>query len=251
MRGTERSNKKSKPPFSLLLLLFLSSAFFTSLPSATQPVPYVIYGYVYYDSSPVEGANVTVINERTGEKLYDTTNKSGDYSIVLADMPSGWEYGDKIMVIARKGEYVGKKEVTVEEGTGNQQANIYLTPPSVADFNYTPLNPKINDTIRFYDKSTDNIVYRQWDFGDGNISNEKNPSHLYKKRGNYTVTLYIEDEFGRKDVKSVVLSVGIEKEENDTGQGGEEENKNNLYFIIIPVVLAIIVVVIIAIRILR
>ena len=48
-------------------------------------------------------------------------------------------------------------------------------------------------TIQFTDKSTGNVTAWAWDFNnDGSIdSTEQNPSHIYSKNGNYTVTLTI------------------------------------------------------------
>lgn len=45
--------------------------------------------------------------------------------------------------------------------------------------------------IQFIDKSIGDIKSWHWDFGDGNISNEKSPSHYYKKAGEWTVVLTI------------------------------------------------------------
>lgn len=58
-----------------------------------------------------------------------------------------------------------------------------------ADFkvNSTTGNPPL--TINFKDNSTGAILAYSWDFGDGNISNKKNPSNTYTQDGNYTVSL--------------------------------------------------------------
>ncbi len=46
-------------------------------------------------------------------------------------------------------------------------------------------------TTQFTDISTGEIKNRQWSFGDGETSVEKNPSHIYKNAGNYSVSLTI------------------------------------------------------------
>jgi len=43
-----------------------------------------------------------------------------------------------------------------------------------------------------------NIVSWHWDFGDGETSNEENPSHIYDRRGIYDVTLTVKDEGGQE-----------------------------------------------------
>lgn len=52
-------------------------------------------------------------------------------------------------------------------------------------------------TVRFTDRSTyNNVVSREWDFGDGATSNERNPEHVYTDAKKYSVTLTIGSESG-------------------------------------------------------
>lgn len=75
--------------------------------------PYPVYGYAYYrdvsgftEYIPAEEANVTLINNRTGEKLYTTVDEYGYYIIDLNEM--GWEDGDEFTIfINGTGEYYG------------------------------------------------------------------------------------------------------------------------------------------------
>jgi parallel beta-helix repeat protein len=46
-------------------------------------------------------------------------------------------------------------------------------------------------TVAFTDKSTGGVESRQWDFGDGSTSSERNPTHQYTATGIYTVTLKV------------------------------------------------------------
>jgi gliding motility-associated-like protein len=53
--------------------------------------------------------------------------------------------------------------------------------------------------VQFTDNSkagSGNIVSWQWDFGDGTVSTEKNPAHVYKAAGNAMVTLRVTNSFG-------------------------------------------------------
>lgn len=43
----------------------------------------------------------------------------------------------------------------------------------------------------------------QWDFGDGETSTEKNPTHIYKNPGEYDVTLTVTDSLGEKGIDKV------------------------------------------------
>ena len=50
-----------------------------------------------------------------------------------------------------------------------------------------------NGKVEFTDMSQatgDNIVGWLWDFGDGQKSNEQNPTHIYEKPGDYIVNSY-------------------------------------------------------------
>ena len=68
-----------------------------------------------------------------------------------------------------------------------------------------------NDPVNFYDNSYTDPNYNidltswEWDFGDGVMSNEQNPSHVYNYPGLYYVWLTIEDENGctHKTMKTI------------------------------------------------
>jgi gliding motility-associated-like protein len=47
----------------------------------------------------------------------------------------------------------------------------------------------------------------EWDFGDGNLSNEQQLTHTYQTEGSYNVTLSVENEYGCKDVYSLIANV--------------------------------------------
>jgi PKD repeat protein len=57
----------------------------------------------------------------------------------------------------------------------------------------------------FDDKSKDDdgsITTRQWDFGDGSTSSERNPSHSYASAGDFSVTLTVTDNGGATDTRT-------------------------------------------------
>ncbi len=54
-------------------------------------------------------------------------------------------------------------------------------------------------TVPFFDQSiagSGNIVSWQWDFGDGNVSNEQNPTHVYQSSGQFNVILTVKNSDG-------------------------------------------------------
>lgn len=65
------------------------------------------------------------------------------------------------------------------------------------------------------DQSTDDvgIATFNWDFGDGNTSQEANPVHIFTEIGEYTVTLTVIDEEGLQSTEELTIIVN---EENET-----------------------------------
>jgi len=62
--------------------------------------------------------------------------------------------------------------------------------------------------VQFNDDSENFPSERLWDFGDGNTSNLKDPSHQYTESGTYTVTLTATNDFGT-DMTTITVDVFI------------------------------------------
>ena len=115
------------------------------------------------------------------------------------------------------GTYTVTLTVTDDKGatdTISKQIEVLNEPPT-AYFKYEPTDKvKINEEVVFTDESTDKdgtIVNYTWNFGDGNLSYEKNPTHKYGKDGAYTVTLTVTDNDGATD--EATLTITVEKEQ--------------------------------------
>jgi len=65
-----------------------------------------------------------------------------------------------------------------------------------ADFSFTPAQPRPGDEVRFSDESTGEPTSWLWDFGDGQTSQQQNPSHTYTTSGSKTVTLVVSNSSG-------------------------------------------------------
>ncbi|WP_373495013.1 PKD domain-containing protein [Aquiflexum sp.] len=63
----------------------------------------------------------------------------------------------------------------------------------------------IDDPIRFNDLSTGGAIAWNWDFGDGNTSNEQSPVHVFGKKGNFLIKLTITNQFGCEDTFEMEL----------------------------------------------
>jgi PKD repeat protein len=75
-----------------------------------------------------------------------------------------------------------------------------------------------NNSVDFFSEiSGNNWPYTYlWDFGDGNTSNDKNPSHLYNQDGTYYVTLKVTDADG--NIKELYTQVEFNSEDGNTIQ---------------------------------
>ena len=81
--------------------------------------------------------------------------------------------------------------------------------PPVADFGYGTLRTRVT----FIDQSNDKdgtIVSWYWDFGDGQTSTNKNPSHWYRWYGTYTITLTVTDNLGAKKSHSETVTLATQ-----------------------------------------
>ena len=63
------------------------------------------------------------------------------------------------------------------------------------NFDYTPTSPTAGETITFNNRTINGDTY-EWDFGDGNTSTAKNPTHAYDSIGTYKVTLSAQPKNG-------------------------------------------------------
>ena len=68
-------------------------------------------------------------------------------------------------------------------------------PPS-SSFNGYPQSGDAPLTVNFSDNSGGVVDWRSWNFGDGNSSNDKNPTNVFSSAGNYSVTLIVSNSYG-------------------------------------------------------
>jgi len=73
-----------------------------------------------------------------------------------------------------------------------------------AGFSFTPAHPGPGDEVRFSDESTGEPTTWMWDFGDGQTSQEENPSHTYMTSGSKTVMLVVSNASGSDSAVKVV-----------------------------------------------
>ncbi len=142
-----------------------------------------------------------------------------------------WNFGDGsksyLQNPTHKYSKVGSYTVslTVKNAKGSNTVTktdyiIVITKP-VAAFSASPTSGKAPLKVKFTDKSTGTPTKWKWNFGDGTISREKNPTHQYTQKGNYKITLTVSNAAG----SNTITKTNFIKVTTDTRPGIYSENK--------------------------
>ncbi|MBE0634937.1 PKD domain-containing protein [Candidatus Bipolaricaulota bacterium] len=92
-----------------------------------------------------------------------------------------------------------------------REATLNVNPAPVVAFQISNFEPLELESVTFTDLSTDvggSMADWAWDFGDGTLSNERSPSHIYQQSGPMNVTLSVSDELGAEATAAAILHVG-------------------------------------------
>jgi PKD repeat protein len=117
-----------------------------------------------------------------------TYNKAGSYNVTLTvwNDPSGQPSSSK-----------------------TRPAYITATNSPIAGFTAYPTSGTAPLVVKFTDQSQGKPFRFYWKFGDGAVSTEKNPTHTYKRTGNYTVTQMVQNFAGSNTVvKQNLITLG-------------------------------------------
>jgi PKD repeat protein len=115
-----------------------------------------------------------------------------------------WSFGDgaesdqpsPVHVFAELGEYLVTLAVT-GAGTTSSVAHVVVVAEGFwVDFQWTPDPPRAGELVHFTDLSSGGVTGWLWWFGDGDISEEANPTHIYADPGVYAVMLTVVDDTG-------------------------------------------------------
>ncbi|MBN2392314.1 MAG: FG-GAP repeat protein [Anaerolineae bacterium] len=95
------------------------------------------------------------------------------------------------VVTFNAGTTLGQATVLATTGkiTGSARIQVSDAAPPQVDFTGTPLTGGVPLTVTFADLTLGLPNAWIWDFGDGNFSDEQDPTHVYTSTGIYTVTL--------------------------------------------------------------
>ena len=123
----------------------------------------------------------------------DQVSLSGNYLVSSSIKGANcWTPNQRIQVRIAEEELISNFEYQADLGGG-----IFL-PNDVAQM----LEP-----VNFTDLSTGDAIIWNWDFGDGNTSSSQNPTHIFTKKGLYTVSLTTIDSIGCISVIEKVIEV--------------------------------------------
>lgn len=77
-----------------------------------------------------------------------------------------------------------------------------------AHFSVNKINPEVGQEVLFNNESNNAVDY-EWDFGDGYISDDPNPSHVYTGTGSFDVVLTVWSSNGLSDKATITINVMI------------------------------------------
>ncbi|WP_410508553.1 PKD domain-containing protein [Methanosarcina hadiensis] len=117
-----------------------------------------------------------------------------------------WDFGDgstsrsknPIHIYSKAGKYNVTLKVTNSIGTNTTMKSSYINVEArpVADFSASPKLGAVPLNVSFTDMSTETPTSWYWNFGDGSYSLDQNPSHVYSKKGKYSVSLKVTNAAG-------------------------------------------------------
>lgn len=124
-----------------------------------------------------------------------------------------WHFGDGRRVAVRNpavaypsaGVYTVSVEVTNPLGSATASRQITVVPHAAARFTADDETPGVGQAVTFLNDSGGQGPLRYtWQFGDGAMSNEAHPAHVYQVPGTYQVLLTVENAYGRSDYSGTV-----------------------------------------------
>ena len=205
--------------YKILTCIFFVLILFAGGVYAQTGDPHSIYGYVNYNGTPFFQANVIAQNTRTGETIPsdNITDSGGNYIIQLANLPSGFEGGDEILVIATSNEYSGNTTISVNASVGYQKAdNITLSAekptsnhPSDATYDENAAGKKIgwiltdNYASGYYKVLKNSQTYVSWKTWTNNTN--LNVPIDTSSSGEWNYTIYFNDSVGEDGTPDTVI----------------------------------------------
>ncbi|MCK5827734.1 PKD domain-containing protein [Candidatus Bipolaricaulota bacterium] len=132
-------------------------------------------------------------------------NGSGEFDLQGTTQTASYVY-------TSAGQFTPRVTVVDDQyDSASRAASIEINAVPVAQFQVSRFDPNELEAVIFTDLSQDTdgvIAAWLWDFGDGTISDDISPSHVYQQSGTHTVTLTVTDEIGGTATADATLTIG-------------------------------------------
>jgi gliding motility-associated-like protein len=161
------------------------------------------------------GANFTIDNNQGCAPLVvEFANQTGDAVSYLWDLDTGstFTFEDTTYTFQYSGDFIVRLTAygfCNTSSTFSKEINIFDNP--IANFDVEPDTVVIEQAVRFFDNCIGVDSYF-WMFGDGNVSVESSPMHMYKQPGLYDVTLIASSINGCTDTLVMQSAVTVADE---------------------------------------
>ena len=166
-------------------------------------------------------ADTIAVAEGTNAKFYDlSTNQPNSWE---------WSFGDGSTSSQQNpshtyqvaGDYTVQLKISNKYGmdsiTKQNYINVYQAVPE-AGFTVSKTSALDGESIQFVDQSKGVVNSYLWDFGDGNTSSDRYPTHSYDSPGTYTVSLQVSNSSGsdteEKTDLITVSGTGIDEQQD-------------------------------------
>jgi len=169
-----------------------------------------------------EGARL-LVEPRTGDSIQFDASGSSDPDGTIVSYEWDWESDGTFETqvttattehaFTSSGPHRVTLRVTDDKGaTATVTKTIGISAPQApqASFTFSPTQPSVLEAVQFTDTSTDadgTITAWSWEFGDGAMSTDHNPTHTYSKKATFAVKLTVTDNDGLTGTKSQALTV--------------------------------------------
>jgi PKD repeat protein len=166
---------------------------------------------------------ITVTSVPVAGFTANRTSGASPLTVQFTDTSTGgstswdWTFGNDggsheqnpVHVFQNPGTYSVKLVVSNNAGNSTEVKDGYIMvgQPLSANFTYSTSNPAATAplTVAFTDRSTGDPTIWSWRFGDGYVTNEKNPIHTYTQPGSYVVTLTVTSLSGSDTLTKTIV----------------------------------------------
>jgi len=175
-----------------------------------------------YNLPPVASFIISQTSVKIGREIQFTDSSTDPDKDILTYQ---WNFGDGFTSTLQNPKHSftssGTKSITLtvnDDGglTSSVTKTVTITPniSPQASFSVSTEKQEAEKEVVFTNKASDTdglIISYNWSFGDNEVSTEANPVHVYKKSGDYVVTLKVTDEDGATNsiTKSITITEPI------------------------------------------